>query len=144
MFQILLLVFLTIPLIEIYLLLQIGGLIGIPLTIVVVVLTAVIGAWLLRVQGFATWTKVQKSLEKGEVPAIEMIEGLILLVGGALLLTPGFFTDIIGFLCLIPASRRALALHLLKSRLAPMAGDVPGSAQSSTSNTMEGEFHRDD
>jgi len=104
--QVIFLLFLIIPFIEIYLLLKIGAIVGVFPTIFLVVFTAVLGAWLLRQQGLATWLRLQESLAKGTIPAFEMIEGPILLVGGALLLTPGFFTDILGFLCLIPATRK--------------------------------------
>ncbi|MCK5189203.1 MAG: FxsA family protein, partial [Methylococcales bacterium] len=86
--QIIFLFFLVVPFVEIYLLLQIGGLVGVMPTVLLVVFTAVLGAWLLRRQGFATFQRFQASLAQGEIPAYEMIEGPILLVGGALLLTP--------------------------------------------------------
>jgi UPF0716 protein FxsA len=107
--QILFLAVLIIPFVEIYVLLQVGGIIGAFPTIFLVVFTAALGAWLLRQQGFATWQRFQANLAQGVVPAYEMIEGPILLVGGALLLTPGFFTDLVGFACLIPALRRRIA-----------------------------------
>ena len=105
-FAILLIVFLMIPVLEIYLLIQVGGVIGAMPTVILVVFTAVMGAWLLRIQGFSTLQKVKKIVAAGGIPAFELIEGLILLIAGALLLTPGFFTDAIGFLCLMPALRR--------------------------------------
>ena len=79
-----------------------------------VLLTAVIGAWLLRQQGLATLLRANQRLNSGELPAKEVAEGLILAVGGALLLTPGFITDTIGFLCLIPGTRHWLAAQALK------------------------------
>ena len=102
MFQILLLLFLVVPIIEIYLLIQVGGYLGAGTTIFLVVFTAVLGAWLLRIQGFSTMRRVQNSVARGEIPAIEMLGGVLLLLSGALLLTPGFFTDTIGFLLLFP------------------------------------------
>ena len=89
-FQILLLIVLIVPFAEIYLLLEVGGIIGAFPTIVLVVFTAVLGTWLLRQQGFATFRRFQESLARGEIPAYEMIEGPLILAGGALLLTPGF------------------------------------------------------
>ncbi len=112
------------------------------MTVFLVVATAVTGAWLIRLQGLATWQRVQNSMQQGELPAIEMLEGLILLVSGALLLTPGFFTDIIGFICLVPAFRRRIALYLVKKSV--VQGTVAGSGNSAASNTIEGEFKRDD
>ncbi|MGI9310252.1 MAG: FxsA family protein [bacterium] len=100
--------FLAVPLVEIYLLIQVGGVVGAGLTIVLVVATALLGAALVRAQGFSTWARVQSQLARGEVPAMEMFEGMVLFVAGALLLTPGFFTDAIGFACLVPPLRRRL------------------------------------
>ena len=103
----------AVPLVEIYLLIQIGGLIGVLPTILLVVLTAVLGAALLRQQGLVTLNRLRSSLDRGELPAMELIEGVALLVGGALLLTPGFVTDAVGFLCLLPTSRRAIVVGIL-------------------------------
>jgi UPF0716 protein FxsA len=116
---ILLLLFLIVPLIEIYLLIEIGAVIGALPTVFLVVFTAVLGAWLLRLQGFSTIARIRGTLQSGGIPAVEMLEGAILLVSGALLLTPGFFTDTIGFLCLIPGLRRHLIMHLLRKFFAP-------------------------
>ena len=112
-FGTLLLLFLVVPLAEIYLLIQAGGAIGALNTVALVVLTAVVGAWLLRLQGLATLRRVQQSLEHGELPETALIEGVLLLLAGALLLTPGFLTDIFGFLLLVPASRVAMARAVL-------------------------------
>ncbi|HHM05855.1 MAG TPA: FxsA family protein [Gammaproteobacteria bacterium] len=140
-FKALFLIFLGVPVLEIYLLITVGGWIGALPTVGLVVLTAVIGAYLLRQQGFATWQRVQTTLARGELPALEMMEGLVLLVSGALLLTPGFFTDTIGFLGLIPATRRAMVLYLLRH------SNVIVSARSYTrheSHTIDGDYTRDD
>ncbi|MGZ4960066.1 MAG: FxsA family protein [Methylomonas sp.] len=115
--QIVFLFFLIVPFVEIYVLLQVGGLIGAFPTVFLVVLTAALGAWLLRRQGFATWQRFQNNLQQGTIPAYEMIEGPILLVGGALLLTPGFFTDMLGFACLIPQLRRKIAQYVIENYL---------------------------
>ncbi len=112
-FRILFLLFLCIPLIEIYLLIQVGEIIGALPTIFMVVFTAVLGVALLRWQGLVTLTRMQAAMARGELPAVTMIEGVFLLVAGALLLTPGFFTDAIGFALLIPPLRQALAQSLL-------------------------------
>ncbi len=111
------LIFLVVPLIEIYFLIEIGSAIGAGLTIFLVVFTAALGAVLVRMQGFATFVRAQTQLVKGEMPALEMIEGLCLFVAGALLLTPGFFTDAIGFILLTPSLRRAIIRKLLERKL---------------------------
>jgi len=142
--QLIFLAFLTIPFIEIYLLLQIGGIVGVFPTIALVVLTAIIGASLLRQQGIATWQRFQENLQKGEIPAYEMIEGPILLVGGALLLTPGFFTDVIGFACLIPQARKKIAQYIIEKRLAEAGGAAQQPNAKAQPGVIEGEFKRED
>jgi len=142
--QILFLVVLIVPFVEIYVLLQVGGLIGAFPTIFLVVFTAVLGAWLLRRQGFATWQRFQANLAQGTVPAYEMIEGPILLVGGALLLTPGFFTDIVGFACLIPALRRRIAQYIIENHLIHSAGGEAFSQfKRPPQDIIEGEYTKD-
>lgn len=116
MFKILLFLFISVPLLEIYLLLKVGGYIGAMNTIALILLTAFIGTLLLRQQGLSTLARVQQTLDEGRLPAGALVEGLLLLVAGALLLTPGFFTDAVGFFCLVPSCRQWLAGHLL-SRL---------------------------
>lgn len=113
MFRSIFLLFLLVPLIEIYFLIEVGDEIGAGWTIFLVVATAVIGAGLLRMQGLSTMQRAQLTLAQGQVPALAMMEGLILLICGGLLLTPGFFTDAIGFLLLIPPIRQALIKRVM-------------------------------
>lgn len=142
MFRVLFLLFITIPLIEIYLLIQVGSVIGAPLTIALVVLTAVLGAFLLRFQGLMTLQRVQQALARGELPTVPMLEGAVLLVCGALLLTPGFFTDALGFLGLVPPLRRRAVLAFLEWGL---AGPRPPQGPSGQGpRTLEGDYRRED
>ncbi len=97
--------FIVLPILEMYVLLKVGGFVGAFNTILLVLLTAFIGLILLRLQGFQTLINARKKLEKSQLPAQEMISGIFLAIGGALLLTPGFITDIIGFLCILPITR---------------------------------------
>ena len=115
-------------------------------TILLVVFTAVLGAWLLRKQGFSTWQRFQTSLAKGSIPAFEIIEGPILLVGGALLLTPGFFTDAMGFACLVPGLRQKVARYLIEKQLFTVPAGSPFKNQSTTpkENVIEGEFKKEE
>lgn len=136
MFKVLLFLFITVPLLEIYLLLQVGGYIGAFNTIALILLTALIGTILLRQQGLATLTRVQQSLDQGRLPAGELVEGLMLLLAGVLLLTPGFFTDVIGFICLIPVLRQFLARHVLIWFMQHRQNSQTGQDQ----NIIEGEF----
>lgn len=150
-FSILLIFFLTIPLVEIYLLIKVGGIIGALPTVFMVVFTAVLGAWLLRIQGFSTLARVRHTMERGGIPAMEMVEGAVLLVAGALLLTPGFFTDAIGFLCLVPSLRRGMIRWAMGRFLMPPGGfGGPASGAGGRSSrpqgptTLEGEYRRED
>ncbi|MBT3505922.1 MAG: FxsA family protein [Piscirickettsiaceae bacterium] len=113
MFRFLFLLFLIVPLIEIYFLIQVGEVIGAGWTIFLVVATAVIGAGLLRMQGLSTMQRAQLTLAQGQVPALAMMEGLALLISGGMLLTPGFFTDALGFLLLISPVRQALIKRMM-------------------------------
>jgi len=147
-FRILLILFIAIPLIEIYFLIQVGEVIGAWPTILLVVGTAVLGAMLLRIQGISTITRMQTSLEHGELPAQTILEGVMLLLAGGLLLTPGFVTDIFGFLLLVPFLRQKLAATLVFQGILRAQGAQFYSNQSSSTGgkhkTIEGEFERRD
>jgi len=132
--------FLAIPLIEIAILLEIGKVVGVAYTIILVIGTAALGAALLRQQGLSTIAKVQMNMDQGNLPATELIEGLMLLVAGALLLTPGFFTDVFGFLVLIPALRRRIAQTFLANFIQSQI-DI---RQTNVGNTIEGEHWESD
>jgi UPF0716 protein FxsA len=115
MFPVFALIFLIVPLVEIYILIQVGQVIGALWTMFFVVFTAVLGVHLLKQQGIATLSRAQHKMQQGEMPAGEMLEGVGLLLAGAFLLTPGFFTDAFGFLLLFPPTR-VLLLHSLRRR----------------------------
>ena len=100
--------FIVLPILEMYVLISVGSNIGAFNTILLVLLTALIGLALLRVQGFRTLINARNKLGMAQLPAEEIITGIFLAIGGALLLTPGFITDLFGLLCLVPATRRLL------------------------------------
>ena len=137
LFRIFLILFITIPLVEIAILINIGKIIGAGYTIALVIGTAFLGVSLLRIQGISTLAKVQSNIAKGQLPATELIEGLILLISGVLLLTPGFFTDMLGFLMLVPILRQRLAetffVNFMKNRINIR------QTQTRTGNIIEGE-----
>lgn len=145
-------IFIAVPLIETYVLIQVGSVIGALPTIALVILSAVVGSALLRIQGVATLARIRQSLDQGRVPAVELIEGGVLLVAGVLLITPGFFTDTAGLLCMIPPLRRRFATHLLKrlarDRSGPGGPGGPGTSQGTGrrtgSTTLEGDYRRED
>ena len=139
MFQILLIAFLAVPILEIYLLFQVGGVIGAGWTILIVIGTAILGASLLRQQGLSTWTRLNQSIAQGQLPPTVLVEGILLLLSGAFLLTPGFFTDAIGFLFLMPPVRKILAAYLLR-RGVFMASGMHASSFSHTTTHSQNSY----
>ncbi len=107
-FQILLVLFVALPLAELFVLIEVGSHIGALATIGLCIATALLGTTLIRSQGLAALGKVQNSFNRQEIPAVAMLEGAFLLVAGLCLLTPGLITDTIGFLCLVPPLRLAI------------------------------------
>jgi len=114
MFFKLFLIFAVVPLIELGILIEIGSHIGVLNTITLVILTAVVGAYMVRQEGLGVLYRIQKNMNEGQFPADELINGAMILVAGALLLTPGVFTDIIGFLMVFPASRNFIRKFITK------------------------------
>jgi UPF0716 protein FxsA len=102
---VLLLILLGVPLAELWVIIEVGEWIGVLPTLVVLIAVSVAGAWLLKREGLLTWRRLRDTLRRGRVPADEAIDGALILFGGALLLTPGFLTDAVGLLLLIPVSR---------------------------------------
>lgn len=108
----LLLLFILVPLLDAWLLFQVAGVLGFVETLALVVVTGVLGAWLFKLEGKRTWAKWQGSLAEGRVPEEGVLGGVMLLLGGALLVTPGVITDAVGLLLLFPPSRRLIAAAL--------------------------------
>ncbi|MDY6848236.1 MAG: FxsA family protein [Geoalkalibacter sp.] len=108
MFIKLLLLFTLIPVLEIYVILQVGALLGALPTVGLIILTGVAGAYLARTQGFEVVRRMQQELNQGQLPADPLMDAAMVLAGGLLLLTPGFCTDIVGFSLLVPATRGLL------------------------------------
>ncbi|NNC55364.1 MAG: FxsA family protein [Pseudomonadales bacterium] len=134
MYRYLLILFFAVPLLEVWLLVRVGAQIGPWLVVLSIFATAVIGAFFLRLQGFATLRRAQQATFSGQLPAVELVEGVLLLLAGALLLTPGYATDVVGFLLLWPASRTPLARYLLARVLVidPLSeGEAGRNAQAS-------------
>jgi UPF0716 protein FxsA len=140
-------VFILVPIIEIYLFIKVGSQIGALNTVLLVLITAVIGAALLRKQGLSTMQQVQRELQRGELPATSMLQAMLLFIAGALLLTPGFFTDTLGLLLMIPPLRKFVALWLLeRSGWIVQLRTQPPRPQSrhDDAHTLEGEYRRRD
>lgn len=145
-FPILLALFIGLPLVEIYLFIKLGGLIGAFTTVLLIIATALIGVSLLRAQGFSTMAKFQHQVANGQLPADTMLEGVALLIGGALLLTPGFLTDSLGLMCLIPFTRRTLIAWLLKNMTRSTASlyTTRSRQKRHDPDVIEGEFKNHD
>jgi UPF0716 protein FxsA len=117
----------VVPLVEIYLLIQVGSVLGALPTIALLITMSVIGGVLLKREGTRTWRAFRTALQAGRVPAKEVADGGLVIFGGALLLTPGFATDLVGLACVLPGSRavvRRALLALVARRFGPagMAG----------------------
>lgn len=133
------------PLVELYVLIEIGSRIGAGLTILLAIATAILGAGLMRMQGLQALARVRAAMDRGEPPALEMLDGMLLLIGGGVLLFPGFITDAFGFLLLVPPFRRLLIRHWLRHMLvhAVHPGPGPGARRSEHGGrTLDGESRR--
>jgi len=139
-----LVLFVAAPLVELYVLIEVGSRIGALATIALSVFTAVLGGALVRLQGFSVLFRVQESMARAQVPALELMEGAMLLLVGFALLLPGFITDAVGFLLLIPPLRRAVVLWILRSRGVIRPGDPRPPQDKSRGGYIEGEYRRDD
>lgn len=120
MFFKLFLVFLIVPIIEIYLLIKVGQVIGGLQTVAALVLMSLLGAYLMRSQGGKVLARIRDELSQGRLPAAQLLDGALIFIGGVLLTTPGFFTDFIGIFFLVPATRamiKAWLGHWLQSRI---------------------------
>jgi UPF0716 protein FxsA len=104
----LILLFTIVPFVELYILLELGRVIGALETLLIVIVTGIVGGTLAKMEGWRTWRKIREDLSRGIVPSGRLVDGVLILAGGLLLLTPGILTDIIGFSLLIPLTRRAL------------------------------------
>ncbi|MGB7319464.1 MAG: FxsA family protein [Planktotalea sp.] len=135
------LAFLAVPLIEIALFIQVGGAIGLWSTLGIVILTAVIGTYLVRTQGALAMNNLRRSFGTLSDPSEPLAHGAMILVSGALLLTPGFFTDAVGFALLIPAVRSAV-FRYLKARVKVQSFEMGGSPhqRSQGPDIIDGEF----
>ena len=146
-------IFVVVTLAEIYVLVTVGQTIGGLSTVLLVIITAFIGSRLLKQQVWSTMAKAQQSIAEGRTPALEMLEGVVILVSGILLLTPGFITDILGLLGLMPWSRSYFINHFLeknaervfskKNSVFINKGENSETKKTNKDETIEGEFWED-
>lgn len=135
-FRVLFIAIIVMSFLELYVLIAVGSILGAFPTILLIIASAGLGSYLLREQGIATWQRFQETLARQEVPAYELMEGFLILIGGALLLTPGFITDAIGLVCLLPSLRKTIISYIMKYYfIPPNAGN---------DNVLEGEFRKED
>lgn len=125
---------LFIPILEIAVFILVGGQIGVIATLAMILVTAILGSILLRIQGFATLNSIQMKAHSGEIPGKELVSGVMIMIAGVLLLTPGFVTDAIGFLLFFPPFR-----HFL---WASIASKVVIKTESAFRNTQSGEYYK--
>lgn len=153
-----LLALLVVPFVELYVIVQVGQEIGVLPTIALLVLDSVLGAWLVRREGRRAWQALQQALNAGKAPTKELVDGALVLIGGTLLLTPGFATDLVGFFLLLPftrpLARRALLGFFTRRLAATVAGpgvriyrrkpSTPGGTKPSGGRVIGGEVVEDD
>ncbi len=141
--QWLLLAVVSLPVIEIYLLIQMISGLGFILTLSLLIGAALLGSYLLRNQGWHNWVRMNEALQRGELPAEELLNGSLIAVGGGLLLLPGFMSDILALICLLPYTRRWLMGYLLESQ-ALASFNKAGGVRKNRQQYIEGEFKRDE
>ena len=136
----LVLLFIVVPIAELALLIQVGQLIGVWWTVLLLIADAILGSWLLRTQSRAAWLRFNEALANGRVPHREVIDGVLVIFGGVLLLTPGFITDIFGLLFLFPPTRVLLRGLLVRRGALKLMGSMPMTA----TPPSNGRHRRDD
>jgi UPF0716 protein FxsA len=124
MFPLLILLFIVVPLAELYVIIQVGEAIGALPTIALLLLDSLLGSWLLRSQGRTVWRRFRAALAAGRPPARETVDGALVIAGGALMLAPGFITDALGVLLLLPPTRAVIRRGLLRNALGRLFGPI--------------------
>ena len=110
----LILLFIVVPIAELYVILKVGDLIGILPTVALLVADSLLGSWLLKSQGRTVWRRFQETMQAGRIPHREVFDGVLVIFGGAFLITPGFLTDIVGVLLLLPPTRALFRRWLMR------------------------------
>ncbi|MFN3215091.1 MAG: FxsA family protein [Acidimicrobiales bacterium] len=114
MFPLILVLFLVVPIVELYVIVQVAGGIGVLETLGLLIVVSIVGAWLVKAQGIGLVRRVQAKLASGEMPGKELVDGALIVFAGALMLTPGFVTDTVGLLLLLPPTRAIVRTFLMK------------------------------
>ena len=119
MFVLLAIVFLLVPIAELYVIVQVAGAIGVPETILLLIGMSLLGAWLARIAGVGVLYRLQRTVRAGRVPSVEIVDGALVLLAGALMITPGFLSDLLAIFLLLPPSRalvRGVVLRRIRAR----------------------------
>ena len=146
----LLVAFVVVPIVEIYVLIQVGQVIGAWWTVLLLIADSVVGAWLVRHEGSRAWSALRSALESGRMPGTELANGALILVGGTLMLTPGFVTDALGILLILPFTRpvfRRLLAGVVTRRLVVLSngpGQTTRPGPRSQGTVVQGEVVDDD
>ena len=131
MFLLLAFLFLVVPIIELYVIVQVASSVGVLETIGLLIVISVVGAWLVRHEGMSVMRKVQTQLQQGQMPTKQLVDGALILFAGALMLTPGFVTDALGVLLLVPPTRiaiRGVLMRRFRRRVTVIGGSSGASA----------------
>jgi UPF0716 protein FxsA len=133
-FVLLAIVFLLVPIAELYVIVQVAGAIGVPETILVLIGMSLLGAWLARIAGVSVLYRLQRTVRAGRVPSVEIVDGALVLLAGALMITPGFLSDLLAIFLLLPPSRalvRGVVLRRIRARggLFAMVTSMPTGAK---------------
>jgi len=139
LFLYLLIIFIILPIIEISIFIQVGGFVGTFNTVLIIFLTAAVGVYFVRQQGFRTFQKITVELQNQQIPVQGMFDGLVILIAGILLVTPGFLTDIIGFLGLVPQTRVFL-LAMVKKIFFQRYSNAQKQYKKDMNETIDGDF----
>ena len=143
----LVLAFILVPILEIYVLIQVGQVIGAWWTVLLLIADSILGSWLLKREGARAWTAFRVALGEGRMPARELADGILIVVGGTLMISPGFVTDVFGILLILPLTRpigRRLLARVLARRLVfvqgpGMPGHGPGNAHRPGPDVVQGD-----
>jgi UPF0716 protein FxsA len=143
-FPLLLVLFVVVPIVEIFAIITVGQAIGVWWTIALLIADSILGAMLMRSQGRAAWRRFNTTLAEGRAPAREVLDGVLVIFGGALLLTPGFVTDVFGALFLIPPTRAVLRRVLVRRFAARMVVSAPPRQRTARGGDVDGTAHEVD
>jgi UPF0716 protein FxsA len=139
--------FIVVPLVEIYVIIQVGQAIGPWWTILLLIADSILGSWLIRHEGSRAWRALREALDSGRMPAKELADGALILIGGTLMLAPGFVTDAFGILMILPVTRplfRRLLTNVVANRLVVIGPGGPGTARRPGPGGPEGPVVRGD